>query len=129
LIARTGATTGKSYLIKEVIPKTIFASYLIRIRTLRSLVPEFLYFFLQSNIYWQQVENNKRGGAQPNMNATLLANIVLPLPPIPDQQRIITALREKIAEVEILQATMRNQQSVLNSLPQAILKKAFRGEL
>lgn len=129
LVARTGATTGKSYLIKEIIPKTIFASYLIRIRALHSLVPEFLYLFLQSNIYWQQVEANKRGGAQPNMNATLLANIVLPLPPISGQQRIVADLKGKMAEVENLESTIQNQQSALNALPQAILRQAFNGEL
>ncbi|RLB03624.1 MAG: restriction endonuclease, partial [Deltaproteobacteria bacterium] len=75
LFARTGGTTGKSYLITEVPPKAIFASYLIRVRTRDDLIPEYLYLFLQSDMYWDQVESNKRGGAQPNMNATLLSNI------------------------------------------------------
>jgi len=43
LIARTGGTTGKSYLITEVPTKTIFASYLIRVRTGHYLIPEYLY--------------------------------------------------------------------------------------
>jgi type I restriction enzyme S subunit len=49
LFARTGATVGKSFLIRGVIPKSIFASYLIRIILNREVNERFIYNFFQSS--------------------------------------------------------------------------------
>ena len=128
LFARTGGTTGKSYLITEVPTKTIFASYLIRVRTGNDLIPEYLYLFLQSETYWKQVEINKRGGAQPNMNATLLSNIVLPLPSLPEQKRIASKLQELMQEVERARTACEKQLEAAKALPAAYLREVFESE-
>src|SRR5688572_7187969 len=48
LIARTGGTTGKSFLINSAPSNAIFASYLIRLRTKKNDLPEFISIFLNS---------------------------------------------------------------------------------
>ncbi|MCX7732736.1 MAG: restriction endonuclease subunit S [candidate division WOR-3 bacterium] len=58
-----------------------------------------------------------------------LYEISIPLPPLSVQQRIVAELREKMAEVEKLRQTIEKQLETINALPQAILRKAFRGEL
>jgi type I restriction enzyme, S subunit len=78
LFARTGATTGKTYLVRQA-PYAIFASYLIRLRPNNSIRPEYLYSFFQSNAYWSQVLDEKEGSAQPNVNGKKLLNIKLPI--------------------------------------------------
>lgn len=55
LIARTGGTTGKSFLIKEPPTNSIYAGYLIRIRANENTNPEFLNLFLNSYAYWSQI--------------------------------------------------------------------------
>ncbi|OGW01075.1 MAG: hypothetical protein A3I04_07890 [Nitrospinae bacterium RIFCSPLOWO2_02_FULL_39_110] len=60
---------------------------------------------------------------------SFLSDYIIPLPLIEIQQRIAVDLKEKMAQVEKLQSKTFKQQSALNSLPQAILRKAFRGEL
>ena len=47
VIARIGATTGKSYFVTKTV-HAVFASYLIRIRTKTNLLPEYLYYFTKS---------------------------------------------------------------------------------
>lgn len=42
VFARTGGTTGKSFLIKSP-PRSVFASYLIRLRPNKEILPDFLY--------------------------------------------------------------------------------------
>ena len=75
VFARTGATTGKSYLVTGCEYPTVFASYLIRVSPIETIVdPKFLYFFFQSSNYWAQVEN-QRGAAQVGINATVLGQI------------------------------------------------------
>jgi len=60
LFARIGATTGKTYLIKDP-PPAIFASYLIRVRTKDDLLPEYLAFFTETETYWLQINASKGG--------------------------------------------------------------------
>lgn len=67
VFARTGATTGKSFLIQEC-PESVFASYLIRLRVLHTVTPEHLYAFFQSPDYWSQITDEKKGTGQPNVN-------------------------------------------------------------
>ena len=58
VFARTGGTTGKSFLIKEP-PRAVFASYLIRLRPSSLTTPAYLYVFFQSNEYWKQIKLTK----------------------------------------------------------------------
>ena len=80
VFARTGATTGKSFLVREP-PLAVFASYLIGLRVKPAVEPDFLWFFFQSDHYWKQIRENARGGIQPNFNATMLAALPVIVPP------------------------------------------------
>ena len=72
VFARTGATTGKSYIVKN--PKnTVFASYLIRLSVDKNrFLPKFIYHYFQSSSYWQQINEGITGSAQGGFNASKL---------------------------------------------------------
>jgi type I restriction enzyme S subunit len=58
------------------------------------------------------------------------ASIVpLPLPPLTEQKHIATELKDKITDAEKLKADIEKQLEAIKTLPQAILRKAFSGEL
>ncbi len=127
LFARSGATTGKTFLVQEC-PLAVFASYLIRLRVRGDILPELLGWFFKSNAYWSQVR--PRGGAQPNMNATLLSRVKVHYPKsLHAQQQIVNYLNSIQAEVNNMQATLRYDEELLQQVEQAILNEAFRGEL
>ncbi len=96
LFARTGGTVGKSYLVKDVPEKAIYAGYLIRTRYSDSLCPEYLKYFMQSELYWIQLRNGTIATAQPNCNGKTLANMLVPLPPLSEQKRIVAKIEEVI---------------------------------
>ena len=73
VVARSGATCGRSYRVIDP-PPAVFASYLIRLRPI-SVAPGYLYWFLQSPLYWHQAEAGKAGMAQPNLNASKIGSI------------------------------------------------------
>jgi type I restriction enzyme S subunit len=58
-----------------------------------------------------------------------LINLQIPLPPLEEQKRIAAKIQESMEEVERTLAACKRQLVAINSLPQAILRKAFNGEL
>ena len=89
LFARTGGTVGKSFLVKNIGENAIYAGYLIRMRYGKNIVPQFLKYFMGSALYWAQLRNGTIATAQPNCNGQTLSKMMLPLPPLAEQKRIV----------------------------------------
>ena len=127
VFARTGATTGKSFLICNP-PKAVFASYLIRLRLKSGVSPEFISLFLQSEDYWKQIREGARGGIQPNFNATMLGALSVLLPPLSEQRRIADRLCEQLAAVATARAAAQAQLDAAKVLPAGHLRAVFNGK-
>ena len=102
LFARTGGTVGKSYLVKSVPEESIYAGYLIRTRYSSHLCPEYMKYFMESQLYWDQLHNGTIATAQPNCNGKTLSRMILPLPPLAEQKRIVARLEELLPLCEKL---------------------------
>lgn len=129
LIARTGGTTGKSFLISQKCPESVFASYLIRLRVKKLVTPQYLYKYFQSPSYWTQIIDELSGTGQPNVNGKKLAAIRVPVPPLHEQHQIVEKLDDAQAKVDNLQQLQAQTRAELDALLPSVLDKAFRGEL
>jgi type I restriction enzyme S subunit len=130
VFARTGATTGKSFLVEEP-PEAVFASYLIRLRLLHeNLMPQFLLMYFQTADYWQSIKEGSSGSAQGGFNATKLGALKIPLPPLPEQQRIVALLDEAFAGLATAKANaernLQNARAIFESHLQSVFSQ--RGE-
>ncbi|MDQ0163980.1 restriction endonuclease subunit S [Aeribacillus alveayuensis] len=129
VIARTGATTGKSFLIDDVPSCSVFASYLIRLTTNDDLNPRYLWNYLKSPMYWKQITVVKKGIAQPGANAQIIGGLSVPLPPVHEQKRIADKVDILLSKLETEKEMVLEVEQKLDLLKQSILNKAFRGEL
>jgi type I restriction enzyme S subunit len=102
LFARTGGTVGKSYLVSEEPQEAIYAGYLIRTRYSCQLCPQYLKMFMDSSLYWEQLKDGTIATAQPNCNGQKLAKMILPLPPLAEQKRIVAKIEEVFKEIDKL---------------------------
>lgn len=92
LIARTGGTIGKTYIVNSLSEKAVFASYLIRIVPALNLSENYLKLFMESPLYWSELKSASAGTGQPNVNGQALRSLFLPLPPLAEQNRIVERL-------------------------------------
>ena len=129
VIARTGATTGKSYLIKDNI-LSVFASYLIRLKLkTKDVLSNFIYQFMQSQLYWTQITDFSKGIAQPGVNAQKLKKIKLSLPTLPEQTEIVRIIDDLLAKEQQAKELAEDALAKIDLIKKAILARAFRGEL
>ena len=128
LFARTGATTGKSFLVEK--PKNaVFASYLIRVSVNREkLEPRFVMHFFQSDSYWKQVYKGITGAAQGGFNATKLAKLRIPMISKEEQLNIISDLDIISAQSYRLVKIYESKFEHLVSLKSAILSQVLQSE-
>ena len=129
VFARTGATVGKSFLIKGQIPEAVFASYLIRVRVSKEISEKYVANFFHSTIYWAQITDGQVGIGQPNVNGTKLGQLNVPLPPKPTQQAIVSKIEELFSEIENGIKSLFTAQQQLKTYRQSVLKWAFEGRL
>jgi len=102
LFARTGGTVGKSYLVQDITEEVIYAGYLIRTRYSHFLCPQYLKCFMESELYWSQLRNGTIATAQPNCNGKTLGKMLLPIPPLAEQMRIVEKQSELFDKISLI---------------------------
>lgn len=99
LIARSGATVGKTFLYKTSYGKCIFAGYLVRYRINSNVNPMYLLYYTQASPYKKWVKITQRVAAQPNINGQEYLKFPFVFPPLDIQNQIveeITLRKEQI---------------------------------
>ena len=92
LLARTGATYGKTLYVPDNSP-AVYASFLIKIELDNSKISNRYYWhFSKSNQYWRQAEKLVSKGGQQQFNTNAVERVVVPVPPLDVQSRIVNVL-------------------------------------
>ena len=133
LFARTGGTVGKSYLVASLSEDMIYAGYLIRLRLENNISPKYIKFFMESPLYWTQLKNGTIGTAQPNCNGQTLSKMLIPLPPLAEQKRIVEKLEKLLPLVDEYEENYNELEKLDSEFPdkfkKSILQYAIQGKL
>ncbi|MEI7423747.1 MAG: restriction endonuclease subunit S [Prolixibacteraceae bacterium] len=125
VIARTGGTIGKTYIVKDISVKALFASYLIRAVPSKNTNSNFMKYFMESPLYWKQLYGAAWGAGQPNVNATALSILIFPFSPLSEQTRIVAEIEKQLAKTKQLKENIIANQLATEQLLKALLHAAF----
>lgn len=92
LLARTGASTGKSYLYHQKDGKLFYAGFLIKAHVLPSSDDYFIYSQTLTDRYWKWVKTASMRSGQPQINANEYASYSFAVPSLPEQRKIADCL-------------------------------------
>ncbi|MFZ2361803.1 MAG: restriction endonuclease subunit S [Anaerolineae bacterium] len=123
-IALYGATVGKLGILKiDAATNQAVAG----VFTPDFVQTKYLFWFLF--FYRPALLDERFGGAQPNISQAILKEIEFPLPPLPEQHRIVAKIEELFSDLDASVAALTQAQAHLRIYRQAVLKYAFDGRL
>jgi len=121
LFARSGSV-GRTYLHQEDKGRYQYAGYLIRFKIDKTkAIPKYIYFFTKSSQYRSWVNKTRRSGTLSNINAKEYSNLLIPLPPLPIQKRIVSILEK----AEKLKERRKKANEETNKIIQSVFYEMF----
>ncbi len=116
------ATIGKSGLLG--IPAVTNQAVCSILPNPETFEPAFLHYALiQMRPQWMRFSSGNR--KDPNISKGVVANMPVPLPPLPEQRRIAARLRQQLAAVTQACAAVQAQSEALDTLTHAVIRESL----
>ncbi|WP_313599825.1 restriction endonuclease subunit S [Epilithonimonas vandammei] len=111
---------GRFLFIENLKIKTSFSGFTIRIRLNDENVnAKFLCYYLKTDFVRNKIITDSSGSNIKSLNQTLLSNIKIPLPPLSEQQKIVSEIEKIEAKINALETEIAE----IPKLKEAVLKK------
>lgn len=117
---------GRPYIMKT--NGAIHDGWLL-LRPQKSLLEEYMYYFLSSDEIYNQFSRLAGGAVVQNLNSELVRSVKILIPPLPEQKKIVAYLDSLSQKVRTLQQIQSETADQLKELEQSILHQAFSGKL
>lgn len=128
LLIKDGATTGIATINSLEEPFSMLSSVAL-LRPSMGLKAEYLLWYLKSSEFQSKILGDMAGAAIKRVTLSKLANMSIPLPPINEQNRIISEVHTRIASAQKAKNNLVDILDIAKSLNSSILTKAFTGSL
>ena len=129
VIAGFGENPPRSCIIPEALGPAIVKADCIRFKPHSAVMPKYMNTALNSDPVRKRTKGMVHGVGRPRLNLGEIKSIVLPLPPLAEQTRIVAEVERRLSVVEELEAMVSANLQRATRLRQSILQKAFTGEL
>lgn len=122
---------GRGAIVDDACSGMLFAGYLIRLRLDASrAMPEYVHLWLQSSNSRAAIEQQaKSTSGVNNINSTQIGQLAIQLASIEEQVEIVRIVKKAFSWIDRLALEATSASNLISNLDQAILAKAFRGEL
>lgn len=129
LISLVG-TVGKVLVLPKNCKPGIINPRLIKISLNTEVyVPKFFKYYFESSAVKSFYGNKAQGTTMNVLNLGIIKTIPFPLPPLEEQQQIVSELESKLTVCDKIEETITGSLLQVETLRQSILKKAFEGRL
>ena len=128
LLVKTGSSYGKCALVEKLPKQATINPQFVVLKHI-SCNPEYLTYVLQSKYAQHNYEKFVLGTAIPTFTQVALGNMQIPIPPLSEQNRIVTEIKRLLAIVESLENNQRHLKEVLALSKSKILEIALSGKL
>lgn len=122
------AHVGKSAQVPEIEGALTFGAFCGCVRA-RSVVSDFLFYFLQTESVRKHLSQAAKGTNINNLKREHILSLSIPIPPEATQRRIVAQIEELFAEVDDGEVALTRTQGELETYRKALLKAAVTGEL
>ncbi len=130
LITITGANVTKSALVAHDLGVAYVSQHVALCRPTNEVSPRFLYWYIVAEAAGRRQLNNMAYGAgKPGLNLENIRSVLVPLPELSEQEKIVELIEDKLSSVDQLDQTLTTSLQKSEALRQSILKKAFSGQL
>jgi type I restriction enzyme S subunit len=128
LITKSG-TIGRIAVVKTDRPFSLFVSVAL-IKQLREVWDsDYLAIALENYINHLDIQQDVKGGVIKNLHVEDIKEIMLPLPPLAEQRRIVAEVERRLSVAQEIGSVVTGCLERASRLRQAILKQAFEGRL
>ncbi|AXT49488.1 restriction endonuclease subunit S [Aquimarina sp. BL5] len=109
----------------------IYPDIMMKIQANQKVINNFLNYTLSSINTRKYFKDNATGtaGNMPKINQGVVSNTPIELPSLKEQQEIVNRVESLFAKADAIQEQYEKLKAKVDTLPQAILHKAFKGEL
>lgn len=105
-----------------------FQNHIHRVRPYAKINSTLLYWYFLYLHLSGEINNYRKGMGISNISGKALASIIFPLPPLPEQNRIVKKLEELMKHCDDLQASIQASKTENEKLLQGALRDALRKE-
>lgn len=122
---------GTSAIYDQEDNEFIYPDTMMKVRVNEKVINTFLNYVLSSSPTKQYFRKNASGtaGNMPKINQSTVMNTTVQLPSIKEQKEIVQRVENLFSKADLIEAKYQALKGQIEQLPQAILAKAFRGEL
>ncbi len=93
------------------------------------MLTNYLVFALRSEIVQAQIKRDTRATAQPDLGLEHIRHFQIPLAPLREQQRIVSAIEERFTILDVVTTTLQQNKQKLKRTRASVLKHAIEGKL
>ena len=128
LLICEGGDAGRSAVWKSEKP-ICFQNHIHRIRPFAKIYTSYLYYFMQLIYLNGEIKQYLKGVGIQSLSGNALASILLPIPPLQEQQHIVSKIEECFVLIDQIEENKRFLSQFIKQTKSKVLDLAIRGKL
>lgn len=129
LIAKTGATIGKTAIVPDCIPISNTTSHVGKITLPNTRHPDYFYYVLTSSVIQSQIQDlSAMQSTRPELGIEGLKNLYVMVPPLKEQQKIASYLDDRVEEVNHILKDKQKQLEKITAYKSSVIFEYVTGK-